>query len=153
MKNRFFSLLAAIALISACATTEADQTEAAEENASVTQTAKEEVKKAVDRVFFEFDRSDISADAIKVLKGQVAWLKANPNTPVVLEGHCDERGTREYNQALGERRADAVKKYMVANGIAASRIKTISYGKERPANPEHNEAAWAQNRRTVTIMK
>ena len=87
---------------------------------------------AGDRVFFEFDRSDISSEAQQILERQASWLQHYPNVSVTIEGHCDERGTREYNLALGERRADAVKNVLVAAGIPASRISTISYGKERP---------------------
>ncbi|MGB9152722.1 MAG: peptidoglycan-associated lipoprotein Pal, partial [Alphaproteobacteria bacterium] len=100
-----------------------------------------------DRVFFGFDKSDLSTEAQATLDRQATWLKKWPNNKVTIEGHCDERGTREYNLALGERRATAAKNYLVAAGIAAARINTISYGKERPAIVGSNEAAWAQNRR------
>lgn len=105
-----------------------------------------------DRVFFEFNKSDLSDEARATLDRQATWLKKYGRVHVTIEGHCDERGTREYNLALGERRATAVKNYLVSDGIAASRIKTISYGKERPAVLGHNEAAWAQNRRAVTVV-
>lgn len=105
-----------------------------------------------DRVFFDYDKSSLSDDAQKTLQKQADWLKTNASTSVTLEGHCDERGTREYNIALGERRAASAKKYLVSLGIKASRISTISYGKERPAVLGHNEAAWAQNRRAVTVV-
>ena len=106
-----------------------------------------------DRVFFAFDSSALNSQATEALDTQVKWLKANPSTNVVVQGHTDERGTREYNLALGERRANAVKRYLVSQGIAADRISTISYGKERPAVLGSNEAAWAQNRRAVTVVK
>ena len=86
-----------------------------------------------DRVFFDFDKSTLSSKAQATLDKQAAWLKRVPTATILVEGHCDERGTREYNLALGDRRATAVKDYLVSKGIAASRIKTISYGKERPA--------------------
>jgi len=105
-----------------------------------------------DRVFFGFDRSDLSAEAQATLDRQASWLKKYSTAKVSVEGHCDERGTREYNIALGERRAMAAKNYLVAAGIPAARISTISYGKERPAVVGSNEAAWAQNRRSVTVV-
>ncbi len=105
-----------------------------------------------DRVFFAFNQSDLSAEARATLDRQAAWLKKYGSLKVTIEGHCDERGTREYNLALGERRATAVKNYLVADGIPAGRVKTISYGKERPAVLGDNEAAWAQNRRGVTVV-
>ncbi len=105
-----------------------------------------------DRVFFDLDKAVIKAAAEKTLKRQVAWLKQYGGVTVTIEGHCDERGTREYNLALGERRATAVKNYLVALGIDAGRMVTISYGKERPDALGHNEAAWSQNRRGVTVV-
>jgi len=107
---------------------------------------------AGDRVFFAFDRSDISAEARQTLTRQADWLRRYPNVTVTIEGHCDERGTREYNLALGERRAQAAKNVLVALGISASRITTISYGKERPAVVGSTEEAYAQNRRAVTVV-
>ena len=104
-----------------------------------------------DRVFFATNKSDLTSAASATLAKQAAYLKANPNLNVVLEGHADERGTREYNLALGERRATAAKNYLISNGIAANRIKVISYGKEKPANPASNALAWSQNRRAVTV--
>jgi peptidoglycan-associated lipoprotein len=103
-------------------------------------------------VYFGFDKYDLSSDAQAVLRRQAQWLNTYGNVTVTVEGHCDERGTREYNLALGERRATAVKNYLVALGVSASRIQTISYGKERPAVLGSNEAAWAKNRRAVTVL-
>ena len=94
----------------------------------------------------------MSAEAVAALDTQVAWLKNHDDVNVIVQGYCDERGTREYNLALGERRANAVKQYLVSQGIAENRISTISYGKERPAVLGSNEAAWAQNRRAVTVV-
>lgn len=105
-----------------------------------------------DRVFFAFDKFNIDPDQKKTLDRQAAWLKANNGTTITVEGHCDERGTREYNLALGERRANAVKDYLVVQGINASRIKTVSYGEERPVALGSDETAWAQNRRAVTVV-
>jgi peptidoglycan-associated lipoprotein len=107
---------------------------------------------AGDRVFFAFDRSDITPESQQILARQADWLRRYPNVTVAIEGHCDERGTREYNLALGERRAQAVKNVLVAMGIPASRISTISYGKERPAVVGSDEEAYAQNRRAVTTV-
>jgi peptidoglycan-associated lipoprotein len=108
---------------------------------------------AGDRVFFAFDRSDISAEGQQTLQRQAEWLQRYPNIGVRIEGHCDERGTREYNLALGERRANAVKDVLVAAGISASRISTISYGKERPIVVGSTEEAWAQNRVAITTVE
>ena len=105
-----------------------------------------------DRVFFGYDSSDLDSDALELLQDQVAWLKQNRDVSVTIEGHCDERGTREYNLALGEKRAQAVKNYLIGLGINPDRVSTISYGKERPAVVGSNDGAWAQNRRSVTIV-
>jgi peptidoglycan-associated lipoprotein len=107
---------------------------------------------AGDRVFFEYDQTNISPEAQQILQRQAQWLKRYPNVSVTIEGHTDERGTREYNLALGERRAQAVKNVLVALGIPASRMQTISYGKERPAVPHEDESSYAQNRRGVTVV-
>ena len=107
---------------------------------------------AGDRVFFAYDRSDISPEAQQILQRQSEWLKRYPNVTVTIEGHTDERGTREYNLALGERRAQAVKNVLVALGIPTSRLATISYGKERPEIPHSDEQSYAQNRRGVTTV-
>lgn len=106
-----------------------------------------------DRVFFDFDKYNLKPPARATLDRQSAWLKQYANRRVVIEGHCDERGTREYNLALGERRANSVKNYLINQGIAANRITTISYGKERPVALGSNEAAWSQNRRGVTVVQ
>jgi peptidoglycan-associated lipoprotein len=105
-----------------------------------------------DRVFFDFDRSNIKPEGQQTLERQATWLKQYPSVTVTIEGHCDERGTREYNLALGNRRANAVKSALVALGIPANRIQTISYGKDRPIVVGSNEAAWAQNRVGITVI-
>jgi len=105
-----------------------------------------------DRVFFDFDKYNIRNDQRAQLEKQAAWLKRYPAVMVTIEGHADERGTREYNLALTERRANAAKDFLVANGIAANRIKTLPLGKERPVALGHDEASWAQNRRAVTVI-
>lgn len=106
-----------------------------------------------DRVFFGYDRYDLSDEARGVLEKQAAWLQQYANLSITIEGHADERGTREYNLALGERRANSVKNYLVALGVSPSRVNTISYGKERPAVLGSDESAWAQNRRGVTVVQ
>jgi peptidoglycan-associated lipoprotein len=105
-----------------------------------------------DRVFFDYDSVVLSPEATGVLDQQAAWLQQYPNVIVTIEGHADERGTREYNLALGDRRANAVKNYLLALGVPPGRLLTISYGEERPADPGHDEAAWSQNRRAVTTV-
>ncbi len=105
-----------------------------------------------DTIHFGTDLYDIDAEATGILAKQAQWLAQNPNVRVTIEGHCDERGTREYNLALGDRRANAAKNYLVSNGVATSRISTISYGKERPVAQGSDEASWAQNRRAVTVV-
>lgn len=105
-----------------------------------------------DRVFFDFDKFDLKPAAQATLARQATWLKQYANRTITIEGHADERGTREYNLALGERRANSVRNYLVSQGVAANRVKTISYGKERPVALGHNEAAWSQNRRGVTVV-
>ena len=104
-----------------------------------------------DRVFFGYDSSDLDSDALELLQDQVAWLKQNSDVSVTIEGHCDERGTREYNLALGERRANAAKDYLMTYGISSNRISVISYGKERPVDSGSNPLAWSKNRRSVTV--
>ncbi len=105
-----------------------------------------------DRVFFGYDSAELDSDALELLQDQVAWLKQYSSVSVTIEGHCDERGTREYNLALGEKRAQAVKNYLIGLGINPDRVSTISYGKERPAVVGSNDGAWAQNRRSVTTI-
>jgi peptidoglycan-associated lipoprotein len=105
-----------------------------------------------DRVFFDYDSAVLSPVATETLDRQGAWLQQYGNIVVTVEGHTDERGTREYNLALGDRRATAIKNYLVALNIAPERILTISYGEERPADPGNDETAWSNNRRAVTVV-
>ena len=105
-----------------------------------------------DRVFFSYNSAELDSDAQHLLHEQAAWLKQNYDTSITIEGHCDERGTREYNLALGEQRAQAVKNWFILLGIDSSRLTTISYGKERPAVVGSNDGAWSQNRRSVTTV-
>lgn len=161
MLKKFMCLMAALVMVSACDTTGVDDGSAGADGANsaggkmgVARPGSQEdlVVNVGDRVFFGFDKSDLSAEARATLDRQSAWLKKYPSVSIVMEGHCDERGTREYNLALGERRAAAAKNYLVASGIEAGRIKTVSYGKERPAVLGSNEASWAQNRRAVSVI-
>jgi peptidoglycan-associated lipoprotein len=107
---------------------------------------------AVKDIFFDFDKSNIRPDAREILNGNADFLLKNSNSKIVIEGHCDERGTAEYNMALGQRRAQEAKKYLVNLGIKEPRIKTISYGEERPFDPGHDEEAWAKNRRAHFVV-
>ncbi|HEY3798725.1 MAG TPA: peptidoglycan-associated lipoprotein Pal [Caulobacteraceae bacterium] len=103
-------------------------------------------------VYFDFDKSDVRADAQPVLAAQASWLQRYPDVKVRIEGNCDERGTRDYNFALGARRAESVREFLIAHGVADGRITTISYGKERPTDPGTGEAAWAKNRNARTAI-
>ncbi|MGH1478117.1 MAG: peptidoglycan-associated lipoprotein Pal [Geminicoccales bacterium] len=105
-----------------------------------------------DRVFFDFDSAVLSPLATETLDRQGAWLRQYPNLVVTVEGHADERGTREYNLAIGDRRATTVKNYLTALGIESNRVQTISYGEERPADAGNDDTAWANNRRSVTVV-
>lgn len=105
-----------------------------------------------DRIFFDFDQYNVDSADMATLQNQAQWLQRNPAVRVTLEGHADERGTRDYNIALGERRANAAKNYLASLGIDPSRISVISYGKERPAELGSTEAAYAKNRRAVTVV-
>ena len=160
MNFRPLSLIAGLMLLAACsqtptttATTGGGATSTPPAASSVTPgSAQDFIQNVGDRVFFDFDKSTIKPEGKTTLQRQADWLKKYPNVTVTLEGHCDERGTREFNLALGERRATAVRNALVALGIPAARVKTVSYGKERPAVLGSNEAAWAQNRRGVTVI-
>jgi peptidoglycan-associated lipoprotein len=167
MRFKLLSLLAALLLVSACATDPEDtdgQTgggAAAQTGGSTSGSAPVQVVPGSmqdfivnvgDRVFFDFDKSTLTAKAQGTLDKQAAWLSKISTATITVEGHADERGTREYNLALGDRRSNAVKDYLISKGVAASRIKTISYGKERPAVLGSNEWAWSQNRRSVSTI-
>jgi peptidoglycan-associated lipoprotein len=103
-------------------------------------------------IYFDFDKYDLRTDARTILDRKASFLNQNSSVRVQIEGHCDERGTVEYNLALGERRANAAKQYLTTAGISAGRLSTISYGEERPLDPGHNEAAWAKNRRDHFVI-
>jgi len=106
-----------------------------------------------EHIYFEFDKSRLLPESKVVLRGKAEWMKANPVALAIIEGHCDERGTNEYNIALGDRRAQSAKAYLVDLGIAAERLTCISYGEERPLDPGHDEAAWAKNRRAQFVVE
>ena len=149
-------ILAACLVLSACATkkevaTDAIQGQMQGDVYTGTDSVEYLADGVPDRIFFATNKYNISSKGTETLLKQVNYLKNNPNLNVTLEGHADERGTREYNLALGEKRATAVKDYLMANGLASNRIKVVSYGKERPVNPASNAIAWSQNRRTVTV--
>jgi len=163
MRFKFATLFAALLLVAACGTSPDESATvggtggaSGADGAGVTAVSpgsQEDLETNVgDRVFFGFDRYDLSAEAQATLDRQAQWLQQYPNLRVTIEGHTDERGTREYNLALGERRANAVSNYLVARGIDPGRIQTVSYGKERPAVVGSDESAWARNRRAVTII-
>jgi peptidoglycan-associated lipoprotein len=105
-----------------------------------------------DRVFFESDSSELTQQSVSTLEKQAQWLRAYPNYHFTLEGHADERGTREYNIALGARRAQTVRDYLASRGVQANRMRTISYGKERPVAVCNDISCWSQNRRAVTLL-
>ena len=111
------------------------------------------VRSAGDRIFFETDRSTLNQQALGTLDKQSAWLRQYPQVSVWVAGNCDDRGTEEYNLALGQRRANADRDYLVAHGIERARIETISYGKSRPIDPASTPQAWAQNRNAITSVK
>ena len=178
MIKRLFTLLTATAFLAACetaSTTTGDATSSAQSSSTNTATTassssssssasssssgestsksvKSEFAKVGTTVLFDFDSAQLTDYAQRVLDRQAAFMKARPETRVVIGGHADERGTREYNLALGERRASSARDYLVAKGVNAARIRIISYGKERPASVGSTEAAWRLNRRAQTVL-
>lgn len=114
---------------------------------------REEARRMVKDVFFEFDSAELDPMAVSQLKNNAMWLVDNPSIALMIEGHCDERGTTEYNLALGERRAEVTKRFLEKAGVAASRLGTVSFGEEKPFDPGHDEAAWAKNRRAHFVVK
>ena len=153
---RIFKALAAIAamVVMASCSSNKDQQAAGPATTTVTPGSVADFRQNVgDRVFFDTDMSNIREDGRQTLNRQAEFLKKYTNYSVTVEGHCDERGTREYNLALGERRANAVRQYLVAQGVPADRVKTISYGKERPEAVGSDEGAWARNRVGITVLQ
>ena len=149
---KVFAAIAALMFIAACSNN--NEQAAAPAGATVTPGSVADFRQNVgDRVYFDTDASTVREDGRQTLNKQAAWLKQYANYQVTIEGNCDERGTREYNLALGERRATSVRQYLIAQGIPAARIKTVSYGKERPDPVGSDEASWARNRRAVTALE
>ncbi len=171
MSMKFFAVAALGLALAACGTTEdkpatsgsAQAVTTAPKPVDNTQVAvapsyrpgsQEELNETIgDRVMFGFDRYDLSPEARATVGSWADWMKTNQNVALTIEGHADERGTREYNLALGARRANAVKDYMTALGVASGRLQTVSFGKERPAVLGSNADAWAQNRRAVAVVR
>ena len=164
MFQRILAIVAATLLLAACETASQVSGDSASTSASNTassssasssaadKTPAEKLAQVGDTVNFDFDSAELSVSARSTLNRQAAFLSLNPDLMIVIEGHADERGTREYNLALGDRRATAVRDYLVAKGINSARVRTVSYGKERPAVAGSDEAAWAKNRRAATVL-
>jgi len=150
---QFAAVLTAALAISACAKNPAEDAAALASSGHATPGSPQDFAVNVgDRVFFDTDSSELSATPQATLAKQAVWLQQYARYNVTIEGHADERGTREYNFALGARRAETTKEYLVARGIPAARIRTISYGKERPVATCNDISCWSQNRRAVTVL-
>ena len=164
MFQRILAIVAATFLLAACETASQVSGDSASTSASNTassssasssaadKTPAEKLAQVGDTVNFGFDSAELTVSARSTLNRQAAFLSLNQDLMIVIEGHADERGTREYNLALGDRRATAVRDYLVAKGINSARVRTVSYGKERPAVAGSDEAAWAKNRRAATVL-
>ena len=167
MFQRILAIVAATFLLAACETASQVSGDSASTSASNTassssassasssaadKTPAEKLAQVGDTVNFGFDSAELTVSARSTLNRQAAFLSLNPDLMIVIEGHADERGTREYNLALGDRRATAVRDYLVAKGINSARVRTVSYGKERPAAAGSDESAWAKNRRAATVL-
>jgi peptidoglycan-associated lipoprotein len=168
MRYKVLCLLAALSLVAACESTSPETGAAIGDGGAAADRSVEAggglgfpegsgvrmlASNVPDRVFFDFDKYDLKPEARRTLQKQAEWLKQNPGIRVTIEGHCDERGTREYNLALGERRANTIRNYLVALGVSSDNISTISYGKERSTGGGSNEATWARDRRGTTVVK
>lgn len=150
--SRFVAAVLAIVLLGACAKTNTDADALADAGASTPGSVQDFAVNVGDRIFFDSDSSEINASGQGTLDKQAAWLARYPRYSFTIEGHADERGTREYNFALGARRAEATKNYLVARGVGANRIRTTSLGKERPVAVCNDISCWSQNRRAVTVL-
>jgi len=164
MNLRIVSIILVAASLAACHSNTAPTTTAegngganangGVQNGAISPGSPEEFMTVVgDRVFFATDKYDLSPEAKNTVQAQATWLQRYNGKTVVVEGHADERGTREYNIAIGERRANAIKDALIADGVAANRVKVVSFGKERPTCGESNEACWGKNRRGVTVVQ
>ena len=157
MNIKILGAFASVALLAACASTQ--QTASTGTGAQVATSGpvpgseEDLVRNVGDRVFYDFNMSNLKPDARATLDKQAAWLGKYPQNNVQVAGNCDERGTEEYNLALGQRRANAAAGYLAAKGVTASRVTTISYGKDRPTALGHDEQAWAQNRNAITSVR
>ncbi len=166
MFQRIFAIVAATFLLAACETASqvsgdsastsasntASSSSASSSSAKAEKTPAEKLAQVGDTVNFDYDSAELTVSARSTLNRQSAFLSVNPGLMIVIEGHADERGTREYNLALGDRRATAVRDYLVAKGIDPARVRTVSYGKERPTASGSDEGAWAKNRRAATVF-
>ena len=163
MFQRILAIVATTFLLAACETasqvsgdsaanTASSSSASAASSSAAAKTPAEKLAQVGDTVNFDFDSAELTVSARSTLNRQAAFLSLNPDLMIVIEGHADERGTREYNLALGDRRATAVRDYLVAKGINSARVRTVSYGKERPAVAGSDEAAWAKNRRAATVL-
>jgi peptidoglycan-associated lipoprotein len=166
MFQRIFVIFSVAILFAACetasnvagesaagsASSSATGSSAASTSAAKATSNSEKLAQVGDTVYFGFDSSELNDDSQMMLDRQAAFLNVNPTLVIIVEGHADERGTREYNLALGDRRAVAVRDYLLAKGLNAARIRTVSYGKERPVSEGSNDAAWSKNRRASTVL-
>lgn len=159
MRLKYIAALSMVALLSACAHEKANTgdsngaaTTAVQPSGPVPGSEEDLVATAGDRVLFALNKSGLTSEAQATLDKQAAWLAQYPQVNVEIAGNCDDRGTEEYNIALGQRRANAARDYLVAKGVASSRISTISYGKDRPTQEGDDESAWAQNRNAITAV-
>lgn len=157
MKNKYILFFTLCCLATACASKKYDTVNSPEEADRINNNVKNEqiidnTLNVNDKVFFNFDSSNLSAESKATLNLMVKYLEKNAKVNILIEGHTDERGTREYNIALGQRRAAAVKKYLITKGISANRVKIISYGKEKPDFIGNNESSWSKNRRAVSVI-
>jgi peptidoglycan-associated lipoprotein len=154
MNTKILGALSAVALLAACTTPAATDTKPVATTAGIVPGSQEDLVANVgDRVFYDFNQSALRADAKGTLDKQAAWLAKYGSVNVQVAGNCDERGTTEYNIALGNRRATSAASYLKAKGVAAARMTTISYGKDRPTAQGSNEQAWAQNRNAITSVR
>jgi len=156
MRLLTIAILGAAALLAACSDTDSavdpSATTGAGDGTQVTNTIEYFNVVVGDRVFFDTDRHELTSEAQYVLSKQAQWFAANPGTTAVIEGHADERGTREYNLALGARRANSARAFLIGQGVEGDRLRTVSYGKERPVGLGSDAQAWSQNRRSVTVV-
>jgi peptidoglycan-associated lipoprotein len=163
MFQRILAIVAATFLFAACetasevggdsaSTSSVSSASSASSSAAAAKTEADKLAEVGNTVYFDFDSSELSENAQMTLNRQAAFLNVNPTLVIVVEGHADERGTREYNLALGDRRATAVRDYLLAKGLNSARVRTVSYGKERPAVEGSTEAAWEKNRRAATVL-